>query len=651
TIASRIRPGPNRPGPRCTEGRYTGPEGRCGRLRTIGLRGIRSPFPAGLDRYDRQVLVPDLRDYLEIRSAAPVNFSPDGSKLLVRSNLSGTVQLYRVPSTGGELRPVTDFHEPVNGAYLPTRDEIVLMMDEGGNERHQLYLLGDDGADLRKLVHDPDFIHRVGGVSLDGRFVAFESNRRNGVDFDVYVMPVGEGAPPRAVFSPGGWCNAAGFSPDGRWLAVIRRTERNADNDLYLVDLSDDSVVHVAPHEDDAVFGSPAWLPDSSAFFFSTDCGRDRAAIARYELAGRTWDYVLERHWDSDCLIDRAGTHLLVTSNEDGCTRAELFDPTSLTVQGEVELPGRGVAEFTFSPDGRRLAYGFASAIEQGDVWIYDVESAMSTRLTTSPRAVPTSAMVEPELHRFPSFDGEQVPVYVYVPTGEAVEPFPVIVLVHGGPEVQFQPGFNPLVQYFIARGYAVAAPNVRGSTGYGKRYHHLDDVDKRLDSVADLAGLHDWLATDGRFDASRAAIWGGSYGGYMVLAALAFQPQRWSAGVSLAGISSLVTFLENTSTWRRSFREREYGRLDTDREVLEAASPLTHLDRMRAPLFLIHGANDPRVPVTEAEQIHQVLSVRGIRCELLIFSDEGHGLARLHNRIEAYGRATGFLDEVLQAR
>jgi dipeptidyl aminopeptidase/acylaminoacyl peptidase len=224
-----------------------------------------------------------------------------------------------------------------------------------------------------------------------------------------------------------------------------------------------------------------------------------------------------------------------------------------------------------------------------------------------------------------------------------------VVVYLHGGPEAQHCPTFDPIVQYLVAGGYAVVAPNVRGSTGYGKRFEHLDDGRRRLDAVADLAAVHDWIASTDDLDEQRSALWGGSYGGYLVLAGLAFQPERWAAGVDIVGISSLVTFLENTAEWRRPVREAEYGSLEHDRSFLEDASPLTHATRIRAPLCLIHGANDPRVPVAEAEQIHATLTEMGVRSELLIYADEGHGLSRLANRLDAYPKALAFLDDVLR--
>jgi dipeptidyl aminopeptidase/acylaminoacyl peptidase len=224
--------------------------------------------------------------------------------------------------------------------------------------------------------------------------------------------------------------------------------------------------------------------------------------------------------------------------------------------------------------------------------------------------------------------------------------------MVHGGPEAQWRPWFHssfaPLTQHLVSRGYAVAAPNVRGSTGYGKRFEHLDDVRLRLDSVRDLAALHEWLAGQPEIDGARAVLYGRSYGGYMVLAGLAFQPELWAAGIEMVGISSLVTFLENTSDYRRAAREREYGSLADDRDFLVEASPMTHIDAIRAPLFIQHGANDPRVPVGESEHIARVLTEKCIRCELVVYDDEGHMIEKLPNRIDCFTRVAAFLDEVL---
>jgi dipeptidyl aminopeptidase/acylaminoacyl peptidase len=591
--------------------------------------------------------VPDLRALLEARLALPVDVSADGETVLVASDLTGTMQLHRVPVRGGDLERLTDFDEPVSGVFVPGSDRIVLSMDEGGNERAQLYLLdARPEAEPESLVVEPEFIHRSVVVSRDGRLLAYSCNRRNGVDFDVYVRRLADGEE-RRVFEVGGWCESVGFSPDGRWLGVIRLTDRSGDNDLYLVDLETDEVVHVSPHEDEAVFGAPAWLADSRSFFLATSAGRDTIGIARYDLESRSLEYVLCAEWDLACRLPWSGDYLLVEVNEDGFARLELRDPRTLELRQGVPLPGRGLLwSLVLSPGGRHVLLGYTSPLVPGDVWAYDTVERRLQRLTESRAAIDPEELAEPELHRFESFDGERVPVFLYRPDGD--EPAPVVVVIHGGPESQLRPGWSPLTQFFVSHGYVVAGPNVRGSTGYGKRYEHLDDVRLRLDSVRDLVALHAWLADRREVDGSRVVLYGGSYGGYMVLAGLAFFPDLWAAGVDVVGISSLVTFLENTAPWRRAFREREYGSLERDREFLEEVSPISRVDDIWAPLFIIHGANDPRVPLSEAEQIHAELTARGITCELLVYPDEGHGLAKLQNRLDAFPKAVEFLDRVL---
>ncbi len=629
---------------------------------------------------------PDITAYLEIRTASPSSWAPDDRRLLISSNLPGTVQVHRLdldevgtlPQPADALVQLTDFEEPIGAGYLPVDPEggdghrLLLATDRGGNERHQLFTAPDDPDDpfagpddLEPLVIDEDHIHRPGGVTRDGRLLAYATNRGDGIAFDTWVRDLRSGEE-RRVFATGGWTGPGGFSPDGRYLAITEMTTKAGDNRVFLLDLTalpDDgdpaghdhpAVVELAPHGDSASVGTPSWLPDSSSFFFSTDVGQEYSGIARGTPDG-AWDYVVQKDWSSGCGVDWVGRHLLVAWNQDGISRAELRDPHSLEVTAEVPLPGDGVAEgYRFSKDGRYLAFSYTSPLVPGDAWRVDTDTGQLDRLTVSPCDVDEATFVDAELVRFPSFDGLEIPAFVFRPRPEDRaqdgRPLPVVVVIHGGPESQYRPSFAPLTQYLVARGFAVVAPNVRGSTGYGRTYQHLDDVEKRLDSVRDLAGLHDWLGTQDDLDASRAALYGGSYGGYMVLAGLAFQPERWAAGVDIVGMSDLVTFLENTSAWRRAFREREYGSLEHDREVLEEASPINRVEQIRAPLFIVHGANDPRVPLSEAEQIHEVLEKQGVRNELLVYDDEGHGLAKLANRVDAYPRIADFLKEVLDA-
>jgi dipeptidyl aminopeptidase/acylaminoacyl peptidase len=591
----------------------------------------------------------DLQALLEMRQASPLSFSHDGRLLLVGTDVPGTRQLYSVPARGGELRQLTSFDEPVAGQLLPD-GRILLEMDAGGNERTQLYLLDAvPGASPEPLVVDERFIHTAPKLGRAGTLLAYATNRRNGTDFDIVARDLGTGE--EQSFELGGWCSVAAISPDGRWIAAERLGERTGDSDLFLLDIATGEVAHATPHEGDAEYGSPAWLPDGASFLAPTNAGRETFAVGRYDLASRSWDVVLQSDWDLECALDEAGRSLLVGSNEDGYSRLELRDPRTLELREEVPLPGRGVVDHpTFSKDGALLAFAFSSSTEPFEVYVYDIDARELRRVTTSLRGIDTAALVEPELHRFASFDGESIPVFLFKPEGEG--PFPVVVMVHGGPEAQWRPWFHssfaPLTQHLVSRGYAVAAPNVRGSTGYGKRFEHLDDVRLRLDSVRDLAALHEWLAGQPEIDGARAVLYGRSYGGYMVLAGLAFQPELWAAGIEMVGISSLVTFLENTSDYRRAAREREYGSLADDRDFLVEASPMTHIDAIRAPLFIQHGANDPRVPVGESEHIARVLTEKGIRCELVVYDDEGHMIEKLPNRIDCFTRVAAFLDEVL---
>jgi dipeptidyl aminopeptidase/acylaminoacyl peptidase len=616
-------------------------------------------------------VAPDIRAYLHIRTAGPSGFNRDGRRLLISSNLPGTTQVHRLdvarlrdgPVAAADLLAVTAHSEPVGAAYLPHTDRLLLVTDVGGDERHQILLGPDDPPrpltyeDLEPLVVDREHIHRPGGVTRDGARLAYATNRRDGVAFDAVVRDLATGTE-QVVWARGGAVFPAGWSPRGSWLALTELTDRPGDNRTHLVTPDGARTVEVFPHDDgpEASVGAPAWLPDESACFVSTSVGREFRGVFRLTVepegvAAAAPEPVSDVPWDSGCAIDWTGRHLLVTSNVDGVTRAELRAPESLARTADIPLPGDGVAgPFTFSKDGRWLAYGFSSATVPGDVWRYSTVTGATERVTVSPCDVDPASFVPPELVRVSSFDGLAVPAFVFRPRG-AAGPHPVVVVVHGGPESQWRPSFSPLVQYLVASGFAVVAPNVRGSTGYGRTYQHLDDVERRLDSVADLAAVHDWIATSDDLDERRCALYGGSYGGYMVLSGLVHQPDRWAAGVDVVGIANLVTFLQNTAAWRRAWREREYGSLTRDREFLEHASPITHVDRLRAPLMVIHGRNDPRVPLGEAEQIHAVARAKGLRSELLVYDDEGHGLAKLANRLDAYPRVAAFLHEVLAPR
>lgn len=585
---------------------------------------------------------------LEARSAVIADVADDGAEMLVRSDESGSMQVYRLPMQGGALSRLTFLDEQVSAArYIPGSTAAVLAVDRGGNEQFQLWRIDLHRGDLRELVVEAGVKHDLGDVSRDGRLVAFASTRRNGIDLDVHVLDVADGS--SRIVLEGGAHVVENFSPDGRWLTVFRvDSELALSGDLLLIDLSSGDVRMVVERSGAGTAFATSWYPDSARFLFSTDAGRDVAAIACYDVAKAAWRYVIESAWDTEASLCRNGRFALVAHADDAITRLHLYDGETFAPIRELPLPDIGagfgiplVPRPQLSPDGSRALLTFTSTAQPlRPLRIDTSDTAQVVRLLPDDGVVPPELVVTPELHRIASFDGEPITYFLYRP--EADDP-PALVLVHGGPEARFVPLYDPFVIRLVAAGIAVVAPNVRGSAGWGRRFTSLDDRRLRLDSVRDLSAVHGSLQTRD-IDASRVAVAGASYGGYMTLSALAFSPDLWAAGIATVGISSLLTFLENTSPYRRRFREVEYGFLDTDRDFLIAASPITHVDDIRAPLMLVHGANDPRVPVGEARQLHELLQARGVDSELLIYDDEGHGLAKRANRLDAYPRMFDFL-------
>jgi dipeptidyl aminopeptidase/acylaminoacyl peptidase len=590
---------------------------------------------------------------LGARSAVIADVEPDGTELLVRCDDTGSLQVYRLTMPGGDLAQLTFLDEPVSAArYIPGSRDIVVAVDRGGNENYQLWLVDRDGGEPRPLIVEENIKHDLGDVSRDGRLIAFTSTKRNGVDIDVYVLDRTDGTV-RSVLE-GGWNRVECFSPDGRWLAAVRLDAAFAiSDDLLLVNLDSLEVRTVVERSGPGTAIAPTWYPDSSAFLFSTDAGRDVASIARYDVASASWEYVLETEWDSEATLSRDGQHALVVHAENAVTRLRMHDGVSLAHVRELPLPEAGtgfalplVPRPCLSADGSTALLTYTTTATPLHPVRFETGHGSGPEALLPVEQVVSAALVAPELQTIASFDGEPITYFLYRPQ---VENPPVVVMVHGGPEARFAPRYDPFLIRLVAEGIAVAAPNVRGSAGWGRRFVSLDDRRLRLNSVRDLTAVHASLAERG-VDASRVAVMGGSYGGYMTLAALAFHPDLWAAGIATVGISSLLTFLENTSPYRRRVREVEYGFLDTDRDFLIEASPMTHVDAIRAPLMLIHGANDPRVPVGEARQLHASLVARGIASELLVYPDEGHGLAKRANRLDAAPRMLAFLRKNLHS-
>jgi dipeptidyl aminopeptidase/acylaminoacyl peptidase len=580
--------------------------------------------------------------YLKIRSAYGASWSADGRWVSFLTDITGVPQVWEVPVGGGWPEQLTFYEERIMGAgYSPVEHRVLFSMDAGGNERSQLYIL--EGGEVRDLTRAPDAIHYSGGFSPDGRRIAYTATRRNGTDFDVFVQDLdGE---PEMVWEVSGYHTVADWGPDGGSL-IVSRHHSNLNNDLYELDLTSGVATLLTPHEGDARFSGARVTPDGASAYLATDRDGDFVRLARLDLSTMALEYLTPDDWDVEGVeLSRDGRYLLTSRNVEGYSDFMLFNGRGRRMPGP-RMPAGILGGFAFSPDSGRLAFTLTGPARNPDVWTVELPDGEPRRLTRSSTAgIPSRTFRRPRLVRYPTFDGRQVPALFYEPDERGA---PVVVNVHGGPESQSRPLFAPVTQYLLGRGYAVLSPNVRGSTGYGKAYTHLDDDYLRMDSVRDLAHAAGWLKEEGH---GQVAVMGGSYGGFMVLAALTEYPDLWTAGVDIVGIANMVTFLENTGSYRRALREPEYGSLERDREFLESISPIHKAGKIRAPLMVIHGKNDPRVPVGEAEQIVHRVRENGGTVEYLLYEDEGHGLAKLRNRLDAYPKIAAFLDEHLSIR
>jgi dipeptidyl aminopeptidase/acylaminoacyl peptidase len=611
----------------------------------------------------------DLERYLTVRRAYGASLGPDG-RLAFLLDTTGVPQVWTLDEPQGWPTQRTFYDESVSFAtFSPTRPELVFGMDEGGNERMQLFRLNADGA-ITPLTAMPEAKHRWGGWSSDGDQFAFASNRRDEAEFDVYVQDrdaTGDAA--ERVFEGDGWFSVAGWSPDDDAL-VLSEAHSSFDQDLSVLDLDTRERRQLTDDDEPVRYRSVQWGPDGELLYLVTDRDSDTLYLARMDAETGELERLRDGgEWNIDGVaLDEDNRLLVYSRNVDGYTElalADLVGPAELDPIPLPDIPGTVAGGVSFSPDGDRLALSSSGRSLNTNVSVVDVaalreadgvseatdnesESAGAvTRWTDAATAgIPRETFLEPDLVHYETFDGREIPAYFTQPTEMPPEGSPVIVDIHGGPESQRRPSFSGLTQYFLSRGYAVFEPNVRGSSGYGKTYTHLDDVEKRMNSVRDIGAALDWLEARSDVDTGRIVAKGGSYGGFMVLASLIEFPERWAAGVDVVGIANFVTFLENTGSWRRELREAEYGSLAEDREFLEEISPINNADRIEAPLFVLHGANDPRVPVGEAEQIAEEAREQGVPVEKLIFDDEGHGISKLENQIEAYSAVVEFLDE-----
>jgi dipeptidyl aminopeptidase/acylaminoacyl peptidase len=610
--------------------------------------------------------------YLNTRAAYFPSFSSDGKQIAFITDITGVPQVWRVncfPELEAELWPdqLTYIPERVMGVWYspaPGDARLIFARDVGGDENQQLFLLSTEGdASTCLTAGFEKAMHSFGEWSKNGMRILFAANRREPGLFDLYLQPLdGKAILVWRNDEPGYLTNLT-FSPDEERV-LLTRMSSSFRHDLIEVNLASGEARTLSPADEDTRYDAICYAPDGNSIFINTDLGSDFLHIDRLDLESGEIENVVSHQWDAEYMtLSPDGRLLAYDLNVDGASEFKVLDlTTGSTRSAPIESRSPGATAWwdqrlVFSADSQYLAFSFTSATRTSDIFVWDLAGDRVRAVTRSSHGgVPVASFSSPEAVHYPTFDSDRpdgvkrIPAWFFKPHRTDDSPAPVILVVHGGPESQFRPGFNPFIQFVLNHGYAVLAPNVRGSTGYGKAYSHLDDVRKRMDSVADLAHGAAWLKDQPDIDGDRLVVYGGSYGGFMVLSALTTYPDVWAAGVDIVGISNFVTFLENTSAYRRGHREAEYGSLESDREFLESISPSNYLDAIAVPLMVIHGANDPRVPLGEAEQIVDALAGRGIPVQFIKFEDEGHGLSRLRNKLVAYPAIVDFLDKHLES-
>ena len=586
----------------------------------------------------------DLSKFQNVRSAAFRGFNNQDEGLFISTRFGNVSQLHLVKSAGAARNQITYFQEPIGSVTMhPTKSSIAFTMDKGGTENAQIYLLNPEFSSTQMLT---DGTSRNGGPlwSNAGNHIAFQSTKRNGSSNDVWMMPLDNPQKSELILeSPDGtWWGAADWSEDDSKV-LIQNYISIANSKAYIVDLTTKEKSLILGEKDSSSVNSAlAFDENDKGIFFITNQYGEFNQLAYYEIETSEVTVISkEISWDVDGFsISDDSKKAAFVVNENGYSSLYLLNPKSFAFKKVTSLPIGLIGGMQFNKDNISLGLTLNTYQSPSDTYVLDLQyNALRygklTRWTFSEvGGLDTSEFAKPELIQYESFDGRKIPAFIYAKKNDS--PQPVIISIHGGPEGQARPSFSSTYQLWMANlGAAVITPNVRGSDGYGKEYLSLDNGFKREDSVKDIGALLDWIETQPHLDSNRVAVYGGSYGGYMVLASAVHYSDRLKAAVDIVGISNFVTFLKNTKDYRRDLRRVEYGdERNPDMEAfLQNISPNNNVDQIQVPMFVVQGENDPRVPVTEAEQVVKSLRDNGKKVWYMNALNEGHGYRKKENR------------------
>jgi dipeptidyl aminopeptidase/acylaminoacyl peptidase len=602
-----------------------------------------------------------LDDYMNSRGASFVDWLPDGG-VLIATRFGDVEQLHRVAMPLGAREQLTFYREPVTTARSPqsaVAPGFAFLKDQGGNEFAQVYWY-DTATRAVRMLTDGKGLHGGLSWSHDGRRVAFHGTGRDGISYDLYIAePANKLAAPRLVFNgfQKNW-SVQDWSPDDARLLINNFVSAN-ESHLYVMDVATAALTPVSEGADPASVSQARFTPDGRGVYLVTNRDSEFQQLRRVDLVtGATETLTGHIPWDIDtfaCSDD--GRYLAWVANVDGQSKLTVVNVATRS-ENLPPLPDGQIGRIAFDRTGKKLGLSLESAQSPRDVFVLEVERNAVVRYTKSETGpIDPLQFVPAELVRFPTFDrlngkSRQIPAFVY--RSSAPGPHPVYIDIHGGPEAQYTPSFAPFTQFLVRElGFTVIAPNVRGSTGYGKTYMNLDNGEDREDSIKDIGALLVWIGLQRDLDAKNVFVAGGSYGGYMSLASLVNFGDRLRGGIDVVGISNFVTFLESTSAYRRDLRRPEYGdeRLPRMRAYLQRISPLTNAARISKPLLVVQGLNDPRVPANESQQMVAKIRARGGEVWYLAAKDEGHGFRKKANRDFYQRTIVTFLEKQLAAK
>lgn len=580
-------------------------------------------------------------------------FSPDGSEIAYSVNTSGQYNLWRQSSYGGWPYQLTlSAGQAVRQiTWSPDGQTIAFTADNDGDEFTKVYDIPASGGIPREIAVTERVQHYLTGYSPDGSQLAFAANDRVPTDQDVILRDTSNGD--ERTLMEGGIYEAVAWSPDGTKLLVLD-LKSNTNIDIHVLDAATGASEHVTPHEDEVMFVPIGWAANGTGFWLLTDEGRETLALAYHDLTTRTRRFIEAPEWEIiNAAVSSDGRWLVWEMNENGFSRLFRRDLT----QGiespaiPIPMPDGTLNALALAPNGNSLGVLWSQPTHPTEVFVIDMETDVLHQITESALGgLDESTLVRPELIHFTSFDGKQIPAWLYRPHGDTDGTSPVLLSIHGGPEAQERPyyAYTGFYQYLLSRGIAILAPNIRGSTGYGKTYQKLIHHDWGGDELKDLeAAVHylhglDWVDDD------RIGVYGGSFGGFATLSCVSRLPNYWAAAVDLVGPSNLVTFAKAVPpTWRRMMAQW-VGDPETEVDFLMERSPITYVDQILAPLFVIQGANDPRVVKPESDQIVAKLRERGVDVRYDVYDDEGHGFTKRANEQKAFRDMAEFLEQHL---